>query len=50
MDVFSIVTVLYLVAIGSVFTTFGSNVQSRVFGLVTLLLAMGNALKLAGLI
>lgn len=50
MDYLTAITVIYLGLIGSIFVTNGSNIQSRLFGLVTVFLAMANALKLDGLI
>ena len=49
MDYLAIVNMLYLGLIGCVFVTWGSNAPSRIFGLVTVALAIANALKLDGL-
>lgn len=49
MDILSVLTVAYLTIIGAVFAVLGSNTQSRLLGLVTVFLAIANALKLDGL-
>jgi hypothetical protein len=50
MDILSVITLVYLTIIGAVFVVLGSNTQSRLFGLVTVFLAIANGLKLDGLI
>lgn len=49
MDYLNAINVIYLGLIGIIFVNNGSNVQSRLFGLVTVFLAFANALKLDGL-
>lgn len=50
MNVLANVTALFLVIVGGAFAAFGSNVQSRIFGLVAVSLGILNAVKLVGLI
>ncbi len=50
MDILSVITVVYLIVFGLVFAILGSNAPSRLLGVVTILLAIANALKLDGLI
>jgi hypothetical protein len=44
------VIIVYLVIFGGVFATWGSNPQSRIIGILGLMLALGQWLRIAGIV